>query len=85
MNHDLRALHSLSDSAKIALVVGIILSLINHYPAIFSGTITTAIWIKFAMNFLVPFMVATYSRHAFIRKAEQFLNCEPLSKEETNA
>lgn len=59
------------DSLKIALVVGIILSLINQYDFIFSGNIDLGHGVRIIMNFIVPFSVATYSRLQFIRKTRK--------------
>jgi amino acid permease len=56
------------DSIKIALVVGIILSLINQYQILFTGFTKTAEVIKVGMNFVVPFSVASYSRYKLIKQ-----------------
>lgn len=43
---------------KIALVVGVILTLINQSGVIFAGHATTVTWVRCGLNFLVPFLVS---------------------------
>jgi hypothetical protein len=45
-------------TARIALVVGVILTLINQADVIIGGDATTVTWVKAAGNFLVPFIVS---------------------------
>ena len=45
-------------TARIALVVGVILTLINQADVIIGGDATTVTWIKAAGNFVVPFIVS---------------------------
>ena len=45
-------------TGRIALVVGVILTLINHADVIIGGDATTDTWVKAAGNFLVPFIVS---------------------------
>jgi len=47
------------NSLRIALVVGSILNLINQGSAILSGTGIS--WIHVALNYFVPYCVASYS------------------------
>ncbi len=42
----------------IALVVGVILTAVNHLDVILAGDATTATWLKSMMNFLAPFVVS---------------------------
>ena len=42
----------------IAIVVGIILTLINQESVIAAGRATTATWVRCALNFVVPFLVS---------------------------
>lgn len=42
----------------IAIVVGIILTLINQESVIAAGHGTTATWVRCALNFIVPFLVS---------------------------
>lgn len=43
---------------KIALVVGMILTLINQSGVIFAGHATTVTWVRCGLNFVVPFVVS---------------------------
>ena len=48
-------------SAKVALVVGTILALINYGDRIFVSCDMRAVdWVKLAVTYLVPYCVATY-------------------------
>ncbi|MBE0473235.1 nitrate/nitrite transporter NrtS [Rhodoferax sp.] len=47
------------NSLRIALVVGSILNLVNQGDAILAGTGVS--WIHMALNYLVPYCVASYS------------------------
>ena len=48
-------------SAKVALVVGTILALINYGDRIFlHGDMRAADWVKLAVTYVVPYCVATY-------------------------
>ena len=49
---------NLRRTARIALVVGIILTLINQGAVIADGEATTATWVRCGLNFLVPFLVS---------------------------
>jgi hypothetical protein len=43
---------------RIALVVGVILTLINQADVIIGGDATAFTWVKVALNFCVPFVVS---------------------------
>jgi hypothetical protein len=43
---------------RIALVVGVVLTLINQGGVIFAGHATATTWIRCALNFVVPFLVS---------------------------
>jgi hypothetical protein len=45
-------------TVRIALVVGVILTLINQADVIIRGDATAVTWIKAAGNFVVPFIVS---------------------------
>jgi hypothetical protein len=45
-------------TARIALVVGVVLTAINQPDVIASGSATTGTWIKSGLNFVVPFVVS---------------------------
>ena len=46
-------------SAIVALIVGTILAFINHGDLIFSGTLTSACWIKMIATCFVPYTVSS--------------------------
>ena len=48
-------------AAKIALVVGTVIALINHGDKMAMGGMDGLAWIKCALTFLVPYAVSTYS------------------------
>lgn len=58
----------------IALVVGTILMLINHFDTIVSGEATSATWVKVALTYCVPFVVSNLGllagKRAELRKGE---------------
>jgi hypothetical protein len=45
-------------TARIALVVGIVLTAINQLDVILRGDATTTTWVKCGLNFLVPLVVS---------------------------
>jgi hypothetical protein len=47
------------NALRVALVVGTCLNAINHGPQVLEGE--PIVWSKVALNFLVPYLVATYS------------------------
>jgi hypothetical protein len=49
---------NLRRTIRIALVVGVVLTLINQSSVIGSGHATIATWIRCGLNFLVPFVVS---------------------------
>lgn len=51
---------TLRSCIPVALVVGLLLSSINQGDVILSGAITTIIWLKVGMNFVIPFCVSSY-------------------------
>ena len=48
----------LTKTFRIALIFGSILFAINHLDEVLSGRATSAVWIKGALTFLVPFCVS---------------------------
>ncbi|HSH37370.1 MAG TPA: nitrate/nitrite transporter NrtS [Chthoniobacterales bacterium] len=48
-------------SIKVAIVVGTILAVVNHYDAILSGTFSTRTVVQIAVTYLVPFCVSTFA------------------------
>lgn len=49
---------NLRRTVRIALVVGVVLTVINQSGAFTSGHITVATWIRSGLNFVVPFLVS---------------------------
>jgi hypothetical protein len=49
---------NLRRTVRIALIVGVVLTLINQGGVIFGGNASTATWIRCGLNFLVPFLVS---------------------------
>ncbi len=46
-------------TVPIALVVGVVLTLINQLDVIVGGDATVGVWIKTGLNFCVPFVVSS--------------------------
>jgi SAM-dependent methyltransferase len=46
-------------ACPVAVVVGTVLSLVNQGSTILSGTATTSTWVRVAVNYAVPFIVAS--------------------------
>ncbi|WP_370012732.1 nitrate/nitrite transporter NrtS [Nocardia cyriacigeorgica] len=46
-------------AAPTAVVVGTVLSLVNQGGVVFGGDATPATWVRIAINYLVPFVVAS--------------------------
>ena len=59
---------SLKAAGKVSLVVGTTLSLINQTKAIVSFTFAPQDVMRIGLNYLVPFLVASYSRWALMRE-----------------
>jgi hypothetical protein len=55
-------------ASRIALVVGVVLSLVNQGQVLFGGDATTVTWIRVAVNFLVPYTVASLGYLAPLRR-----------------
>jgi hypothetical protein len=49
---------NLRRTVRIALVVGVVLTLINQGGVITAGHATAATWVRCALNFVVPFLVS---------------------------
>lgn len=59
----------LRSTLRIALVVGVVLTLINQADVILAGDATAATWLKCGLNFLVPFVVANLGLLTGARRA----------------
>lgn len=55
---------------KVALLVGTLLAIINHFSAITAYTLTKQNILQIALSYCVPYAVSTYSSVKFIRLAE---------------
>jgi len=49
---------NLRRTVRIALVVGVVLTVINQGGVISGGDATTLTWVRCALNFVVPFLVS---------------------------
>ena len=63
-------------TVRIALVVGVILTLINQADVIIGGDATAVTWIKAAGNFVVPFIVSNLGLVAG-KRAERDVRARP--------
>jgi len=65
-------------AVKVSVVVGTTLSLINQTQQIFSLTFTAESVIRIFLNYLVPFLVASYSRYALLieQQKKDYVNME---------
>ena len=61
----------------IALVVGIVLTLINQLDVIVNGDATVATWIKAGANFCVPFVVSNLGLLAGKRVEDRTTGSKP--------
>jgi len=68
MAHKFFSRNNILDSTKIALVVGSLLCLVNLSEVILSLNFTVTVVIKIALNFLIPFSVASYSKFQLLVK-----------------
>lgn len=63
---------------KVSLVVGTSLSIINQTESILALDLSTDVVFRIFMNYLIPFLVASYSRYTLMRENE--LKNESLTK-----
>jgi hypothetical protein len=64
--------HIVATAVRVALVVGTLLNLINQGPELLSHVGIS--WQKIAMNYVVPYCVATYSASATQWRAQKTRN-----------
>ncbi len=57
-------------SAKVALVVGTILAIINHYDVLFTGVFTKTDILQIVITYFVPYSVATFGSACEARRIE---------------
>ena len=60
-------------AAKIALIVGVILAVINHGNRLIAGEVDAGTLVRIALTFLVPYSVSTYSSVQAVRDRMQML------------
>jgi hypothetical protein len=53
---------TISLAARVALVVGTVLNLINHYDVLFGAALTRAVEAQIALTYLVPYFVSTHGQ-----------------------
>ena len=58
-------------SLRVALVVGTVLTLINHGDHLLAGTLDAAALLKIALTYCVPYCVASWSAVQALRAARQ--------------
>ena len=56
---------------RVALVVGTVLAVINHYDRLLAGTLDLAAWVKIALTYLVPYAVSTHAAVGAIHAQER--------------
>lgn len=62
---------TLRAASVVALVVGTLLSLINQGTILWQGDATAATWVRVALNYCVPFLVASWGFLAACRDRER--------------
>jgi len=58
-------------ATKVALLVGTLLVMINHYSAISSLHFTEQAFFQIALTYCVPYAVSTYSSVKYIRSGQK--------------
>jgi hypothetical protein len=48
-------------SLRMAALIGSVLALINHGPALFTGKMDSQRWLQMGLTYIVPYCVATYA------------------------
>ena len=72
------------DAAKVSLVVGTALSFINQTQYILEFSFTNHALLRIFLNFLVPFLVASYARYSLIYKQKKKENELGLKSTDAN-
>jgi hypothetical protein len=68
-------------AVTVAMIVGPILTLINQYDAIASGSFDTKFFFKMGLTFLVPYSVSSYSSVMALRAAQRSRSAGPVPLE----
>jgi hypothetical protein len=58
----------MSTAGRVALLVGSLLFLINHSPALVQGQMTRSRWASAALTYLVPYAVSVHGQHSSARR-----------------
>ena len=64
-------------AARIALIVGTVLALINHWDRLLNANVDGMTLLKILLTFLVPYSVSTYSAVLAVREGQQKLCDNP--------
>ncbi len=60
--HHWRHPRTVRRAQRVALVVGTVLNLINHYDLLFGAALTGSLAIQLALTYLVPYVVSTHGQ-----------------------
>ncbi|MFT7221553.1 MAG: hypothetical protein ACI8Z1_003175 [Candidatus Azotimanducaceae bacterium] len=55
-------------ATRLALIVGTLLAIINHGPALLALEVSDSAWLKIGLTYLVPYGVSTYSSVSMLAK-----------------
>lgn len=58
-------------AAKVSLIVGTLLTLINQGDVILAGNISAAVILKIGLTYIVPYSVATYASVGALREPKR--------------
>ena len=67
--HEVFARKALRRTTRIALVVGMLVTLINQASVISEGGATASTWVRVGLNFLLPFCVSSVTYVSTVRAA----------------
>ncbi len=77
--HHWRNPQTVRRAQRVALVVGTVLNLINHYDLMFGVAMTSSIAIQIALTYLVPYMVSTHGQiSGHLDNARRSINNEKM-------
>ena len=65
MNHFIQGMlhpHISRRALRVALIVGTILNVINHYELLIGSTVTIKELVQVALTYIVPYMVSTHGQ-----------------------
>ncbi|HEY3326700.1 MAG TPA: nitrate/nitrite transporter NrtS [Novimethylophilus sp.] len=77
--HHWRHPHTVRRAHRVALVVGTVLNLINHYDLIFGSALTGSVAIQIVLTYLVPYVVSTHGQvSSHLDNARRSINDEKM-------